>query len=130
MAICSTRTSKFLWMEERNSDIPHQLTNNRSSDSSVSDCTRQMGNCCVRGGSSNSSIDFANKVTLNHLSGEKRGQHPCIVKVSKSIFFRKCKVNQAHSYTYEALPVNFFHMNGHALGFGLQIQIIELYCTV
>ena len=67
----STRASKFLWMEERNSDPTQQLTNNRSSDSSTSDCTKQMANCCRgRGGSSNSSIDFGNKITLNHLSGE------------------------------------------------------------
>lgn len=67
----STRASKFLWMEERNSEPTQQLTNNRSSDSSASDCAKQMANCCrVRGGSSNSSIDFPNKITLNHLSGE------------------------------------------------------------
>lgn len=72
VGIYSTRTSKFLWMEERNSEIPHQLTNNRSSESSVSDCTRQMANCCGRGGSSNTSIDFTNKITLNQLSGGKK----------------------------------------------------------
>lgn len=74
--IYRTRTSKFLWMEERNSDIPQQLSNNHSSNSSVSDCTRPVANCCGGGGGggrsvscSNGSLDFSNKVTMNHLSG-------------------------------------------------------------
>ena len=82
----STRASKFLWMEERNSEPTEQLTNNRSSDSSTSDCAKQMANCCrVRGGSSNGSIDFPNKITLNQLSGENMGDFLEAV-VNESLF--------------------------------------------